>query len=256
VTTTSFDHEVEVRVHADAEALADAAAELVVDCAAAAIAAHGRFVLALAGGSTPRALYENLARDPWRERIDWARVHVVWGDERAVPPDHAQSNYRMAREVLLDHVPVPPGQVHRIPGEIAPDAAALAYEAELRAVLGLHDAPGTPAGALDLALLGLGADGHTASLFPGRPTLHERHRWVLADDVDGRGTWRISLTPPCLNAATTVVFVVAGDAKAAVVHQVLDGEPGGDPLPAQLIAPPSRLVWMLDRAAAARLARP
>ena len=247
---TSFDHRV---VYANANDLADAAADIVVEAAQAAIAAQGRFVLALAGGSTPRTLYERLAAAPRRDRVDWSRVHVVWGDERAVPPDHPQSNYRMAKLALLDHVPVPPGQVHRIQGELSPEAAALAYEQELRGVLALDDSPGVAHGAIDLALLGLGADGHTASLFPGRPTVRERHRWVLADDVDGRGTWRITLTPPCLNAAALVVFVVAGATKATIARLVLEGDPAPDLRPATAIAPPGRLVWMLDAAAAALL---
>ena len=159
----------------------------------------------------------------------------------------------MASEALLDHVPVLPGNVHRIPGELEPAVAATVYERTLRALFGPAGASTTRARGPDVTLLGLGADGHTASLFPGRPPVHERGRWVVADDVDGHGTWRITLTPPCLNASATAAFVVAGAAKADAVRRVIEGAVSPDVLPAQAITPRRRLIWLLDAAAAAGL---
>ncbi len=232
--------EVETWVCGDGDDVADAAAQLVVDCAADAIAARGRFTLALSGGSTPRPLYQLLATDEWRDQIDWARVHLFWGDERAVAPDHADSNYRLAREALIDHVPIPDGQVHRIHGEVDPEAAAAAYEQTLRSVAG---------DGLDLVLLGLGRDGHTASLFPNRPAGREATRWVVADQ-DPTGRARITLTPPAINAARTVAFIVTGADKALVLQAVREGSPAPDLLPAQRIGPlHGRLVWIVDHAA-------
>ena len=238
-----------VRVFADADALLDAAAECVTAQAVASIAARGRFMLVLAGGSTPKGVYQRLARAPWRDRIDWPRVHLFWGDERCVPPTHAESNYRMAREALLDHVPVPPAQVHRLRGEDVPDSAAFSCEAELRATLD----PGAAGGpsVLDLVLLGLGADGHTASLFPGSDAGRELTRWVVAEHVDTSRGWRLTLTPPIINAARSVLFLVAGDAKAPALAAVLEGPAMPDTRPAQRIAMGGGHVrWMVDRRAA------
>jgi 6-phosphogluconolactonase len=245
-----------VRVYADAEALVAAAAGRIADAAAAAIRASGRFVIALAGGGTPRALYERLARPPWATRIDWARVHVCFGDERAVPPDDPASNYRMAREALLAHVLVPATYVHRLHGEDQPQAAAAAYERELRALLATPSGPPrTAAGArFDLVLLGMGDNGHTASLFPHRPTVRERTRWVAADYVPEVSMWRLTLTPVVLDAAAAVVFLVVGGAKAAMLARVLDGPRDPDALPAQVVAPSAGSVeWLVDAAAGARL---
>lgn len=232
--------EVETWVCGDGDDVADAAAQFVVDCAADAIAARGRFTLALSGGSTPRPLYEWLATDEGRDQIDWARVHLFWGDERGVPPDHADSNYRLARETLLDHVPIPAAQIHRIHGEDDPETAASAYEQTLREL---------SADGLDLVLLGLGRDGHTASLFPNRPAGRETSRWVVADQ-DPTGRARITLTPPAINAARTVAFIVTGADKALVLQAVREGPVAPDLLPAQRIGPPhGRLVWIVDHAA-------
>jgi 6-phosphogluconolactonase len=238
-----------VQIFANADALLDAAAEFVTAQAVASIAARGRFVLALAGGSTPRGLYQRLARAPWRDLVDWPRVHVVWGDERCVPPTDPASNYRAAREALLDHVPVPPAQVHRLRGEDVPDSAAFHYETELRATLDAG-APGAP-GALDLVLLGLGTDGHTASLFPGMPSGRLITRWVVAEHVDTSRGWRLTLTPPIINAARSVLFLVAGDDKAPALAAVLEGPARPSALPAQRIAGGSgHVTWMVDRPAA------
>jgi ribose 5-phosphate isomerase len=237
----------EVQVVADSAALARAAAEHIVRSAGEAIAARGRFVLALSGGSTPRAAYAGLALPPLAGGVDWERVHLVWGDERCVPPDHPDSNYRMAREILLDRVPIPPKQIHRIPGEPSPTAAAEGYERLLRSLVGESG--------IDLVLLGLGADGHTASLFPGRPAVRERVRWVVADEA-GDGGSRITLTPAAFDRARAVLFLVEGADKAETVREVLEGPKTPDRLPAQAVRPArGRLSWLVDRAAGSRLCR-
>lgn len=239
-----------VRFVADEAALYRQAAEEFVRTAAKAVREHGRFAVALSGGTTPAGLYAALAAEArLRGAVDWERTQVFWGDERQVPPDHQDSNYRMAREVLLSKVPIPEANVHRIPGEI-PDAAeaALRYEEELRETLGLaaHELP-----RFDLVLLGLGADGHTASLFPGTEALREKQRAVVANWVDTLRAWRITLTVPAINRARSVMFLVCGDDKAEAVKSVLEGPRNSEPLPARLIRPESRrMLWFLDRPAA------
>jgi 6-phosphogluconolactonase len=227
------------------EILADAVARHIVARAAEAVAATGRFTLALAGGSTPRAAYAQLATDAFAHRVEWGRVHVLWGDERCVPPDDPRSNYRMAKEALLDRVPIPAQRIHRIRGEDDPEKAAAEYEGELRALLGREG--------LDLALLGMGEDGHTASLFPGQAAVHETARWVLAVPTPDATMWRITLTPALLNQARNVTFVVAGAGKAERLQQVLQGPFTPDLLPAQAIRPvEGQLTWMVDETAAGR----
>jgi len=246
-----------VEVAADRGALMEAGAAAFVTAARTAVAARGRFVTALSGGSTPRALFERLAGEPFASSVDWARVHVCWGDERAVPPDAEASNYRMAREALLDHVPIPAAQVHRIAGEQPPPVAADAYERTLRALFATPvGPPRAVAGArFDLVLLGMGDNGHTASLFPGSRAVRETERWVVAEEVAEVGMWRITLTPVVLNAAAEVVFLVSGADKAPMLHRVLDGPRDPNTLPAQIVAPHhGRLRWLVDAAAAAELA--
>ncbi len=243
-----------VQVVDDADAVLDAAVEIVVREADAHIARGGRFTLVLAGGSTPQGLYQRLASAPHRDRIDWTRVHLFWGDERCVPPTDAASNYRMAREAFIDHVPIPPAQVHRIRGEEEPEAEAARYDTLLRVALNV---PGTSRpGAFDLVLLGLGTDGHTASLFPGKTAPHESARRVVAEYVDDARGWRVTLTPVALNAAHAVVFVVTGADKSVALAAVLEGPLAPDALPAQRIATGAADVrWLVDRAAASRLTR-
>jgi len=230
-------------------ALADAAAARFVAAAEDAIASHGQFIVALSGGSTPRDTYLRLGTEALVSKVMWSRVQVLWGDERCVPPDHVDSNYRMARETLLDRVPVPAANVHRIHGEDDPATAAEAYEATLRALLR------TPAGArIDLVLLGLGEDGHTASLFPGSAAVHEQTRWVMAARAGAASMWRITLTPAVINAAAEVLFLVSGGAKAGILRRVLEGTRRPQDLPAQAIAPSNgRVRWYVDTAAAADL---
>lgn len=235
------------------EAVARAAAERFVALAREAVAARGRFVVALSGGSTPRALFQLLAKEPFRSQPAWDRVEVFWGDERSVPPTHNDSNYRMAKEALLDHVPVPASRVHRIQAERDDVAAAAAdYEAEIARVLG-GTAGGTPP-ALDLILLGMGPDGHTASLFPGTTALGEQRRWVVANWVPKFNTNRVTLTYPILNRGTQVLFLAAGSDKAETLREVLEGPADLPRLPSQGIRPAAGgPVWLVDRAAAAKL---
>jgi len=231
-----------------------AAAELLSQ-ARAAVQARGRFDLVLAGGSTPRALYALLADEPsLRADMPWSRTHFFWGDERHVPPGHPESNYRMAHEVMLARVPIPEANVHRIHGE-QPDAmeAADAYEAMLREFYQLKDGQ-MPR--FDLVLLGMGADGHTASLFPGTQALGEQKRLVAANWVEKLNTWRLTLTAPVLNNAVSVAFLIAGADKAESLRAVLQGEWQPEVLPAQLIRPTTgRLLWLLDEAAASLVQR-
>ena len=241
----------QVRVAPDEPGLARMAADEVLARAQAAARERGRFAWALSGGATPRRLYALLADplQPWRERMPWALTHVFFGDERCVPCDHPDSNYRMAREALLSRVPIPAEQVHRIRTEAgAADAVAAEYEAELRAFFGLAQGR-LPS--FDLVLLGLGADGHTASLFPGSPSLQERRRWVVAPWVERLQAQRFTLTLPALDAALAVAFLVAGAEKAERVAEAQ--QPRGES-PAARVRPVSgALLWLLDEAAAARL---
>jgi 6-phosphogluconolactonase len=236
---------VSVQVYENPEELAEAAAREFAARAAEAIEDHGRFAVVLAGGSTPKATYEILARD-YADRVDWSNVHVFFGDERGVPPDHEGSNYRMAREALLDHVPA--GSVHRMQGELPPDEAAEAYEQELRDFFGSNELP-----RFDLILLGTGGDGHTASLFPETSALEVHDRWVVANPVLKLETTRITLTVPAINAARAVYFLVAGEGKAEPVAEILEGTPDPREYPASLIQPRGGPDWMLDKAAASDL---
>ena len=239
----------DVAVLPTAAALADAAAGRFITAARDAIASHGQFIVALSGGSTPRDTYLLLGTEALVSRVMWSRVQVLWGDERCVPPDHIESNYRMARETLLDRVPIPAENVHRVHGEDDPATAAEVYEATLRALLR------TPAGArIDLVLLGLGEDGHTASLFPGSAAVHEQTRWVMTARASAASVWRITLTPAVINAAAEVLFLVSGGAKAGILRRVLEGPHRPQELPAQAIAPSNgRVRWCVDTAAAADL---
>jgi 6-phosphogluconolactonase len=238
-----------VRVFDDAEAVARAAAETFARLAREAVEERGAFSVALSGGTTPRRVYELLASDDYKERVSWSKVHVFFGDERAVPPDHSESNYRMASEALLSRVNIPPENVHRIEG--LGDAAANAsdYESIMRGFFGDAEWP-----RFDLVLLGMGDDGHTASLFPGTSALEESRAWVAPNWVEKLQAWRITLTAPAINAARHVIFLVTGTAKAERLHEVLNGTHDPSRLPSQNIAPrDGTLEWYVDRAAAAKL---
>jgi 6-phosphogluconolactonase len=237
-----------IKVYPDPESLSQAAATLVVEQANLAVAARGRFGVALSGGSTPRRTYELLGRLPFKEQAPWHRMHIFWGDERCVPLDDPRSNARMAKEAWLNHVPIPESQLHPIACAQAPAEAARVFETHLRQFFS-----GRPS-SLDLILLGLGDNGHTASLFPGTPVLKETKRWAAEVYVTEQDLWRVTLTAPFINQAAKVVFLVAGEAKAGILWEILEGPRDPERLPAQLIQPYSgEIIWLLDLKAAARL---
>jgi 6-phosphogluconolactonase len=236
----------DVRILPDARAVSDAAREEIVRRAKIAIGEHDRFAIALAGGSTPKLLYASLAETD----LDWSRIHLFFGDERCVEPDDEQSNYRMVRESLLSKIEIPPENVHRMHAELASvDEAIMVYEAELRAFFALVAARDLPR--FDVVLLGMGPDGHTASLFPGTTALDEREHLVAAPWVPKFGTHRITLTASVINHAACVLFLVAGEDKASALKSVLEGSAQPSMFPAQMIRPTEgELVWLVDRAAA------
>lgn len=239
----------------DGEAVASHAAARFVEAAAAAVSKRGRFAVALAGGSTPRRLYGLLAEPKFRNRIDWRRVEVFFGDERSVAPDHPHSNFRMAAEALLNHVPVVPERIHRMGGEEQDlDSAARRYEEELAAAFAVAPGQGPPA--LDLILLGIGADAHTASLFPYTAALNETRRWVVANYVPSKNTCRLTFTAPLINQAGCILFLVVGEDKAAALTHVLEGAREPERSPAQLIRPVrGSVLWLVDEEAAGLLKR-
>lgn len=240
-----------IEVAGSADALSHAVAAQFVRLTTEAVRARGRCAVALAGGSTPKGVYRQLAYEPFRSRVPWGEIEFFWGDERHVPVDHADSNYRMAAETLLSKVPVRLEQIHRVHTEIADAArAAQEYEDEIRLAIGEGDA--TPR--FDLVLLGLGADGHTASLFPGTAALAEQRLLCVANWVPALGAHRITMTLPMLNAARDVTFIVSGAEKAAIVREVVHGSDPSRELPAASVQPTDgELWWMLDRAAAGEL---
>jgi 6-phosphogluconolactonase len=244
------------KIFSDAESLVEGAAGYIADLAVRSIADRGRFTFVLSGGNTPKPVYQRLAQDPYRQRIDWSRVEIFFGDERCVPPDDPRSNCRMACETLLEHVPVPAGNIYRMLGEEAPEQAAAAYTAVLEnALRGKVGESPTPS--FDLVLLGMGDNGHTASLFPGLPAVTEQVRWVMAQYVEVVGMWRLTLTPVILNAARNVAFLVSGADKAEMVSRVVEGVYQPIVLPSQVVRPtPGELVWLLDAGAASKLRSP
>jgi 6-phosphogluconolactonase len=241
----------EIRKVATPQELFEAAAEEVLHAAQEAVAARGRFTFVLSGGSTPRTLYSLLATNA-RASLPWDQTYFFWGDERHVPPTHADSNYRMANEAMLSRIPVAASNVFRVPAE-NPDAAAAAeaYEQTLRTFFSL--AP-NQLPTFDLILLGLGPDGHTASLFPETAALQEKSRLVVANWVEKLKASRITFTLPVLNAAGRVVFLVSGSDKAPAVHAVLETDAPGAQYPSKLVRPTEgQLIWIVDRAAASQL---
>ena len=232
-----------IHIFETSQELASTAAETFIKQAKGATEEFGRFTVALAGGSTPKRAYEILATQH-HDTLDWNKVHAFFGDERIVPPDHEDSNYRMAQDTLLSHVPI--GSVHRMRGELDPSEAAALYEKDLEVFFG-----GPPR--FDLVLLGIGEDGHTASLFPGTPALDVRDRWAVENPVEKLGTSRITLTVPAINAATRVVFLVAGEGKAKALKEILEVDAETRDCPAKLIRPVGKLTWMSDAAAASSL---
>jgi 6-phosphogluconolactonase len=236
----------------DGEALALRAADMLAAAAQETAAARGRFAVALSGGETPKQLYRMLARQQFSQKIPWRRVQLYWGDERCVPPDDPASNYGMARDAFIKHVPIAAENVHRLKGEDDPQTAADAYEKELRD-LAAKDRPPSGVPVFDLVLLGLGKDGHTASLFPHGAALTAEDRFcVPATAPDGSS--RLTVTAPVINAARRVWFLVTGADKAGMVAEVLEGLRVPLAVPAQGVAPVhGTLTWFLDEAAAAEL---
>jgi 6-phosphogluconolactonase len=240
----------DIRIFDDPPAIARAAADIIRDTARDRAAAGQNFSLVLSGGSTPRLLYQLLARDPHRSQIEWSKVEIYFGDERAVPPEHADSNFKMANESLLAHVPLKPENVHRMKGEIDPNEAAIEYGRMLKSRFGETGGP-------DITLLGMGDDGHTASLFPNTPALDETRHRCLAQFVEKSTTgpsWRITLTAPFLNRSAQVLPLITSANKADRLREVLHGPRDPHRLPIQLIQPnPGRVTWLVDKPAAARL---
>jgi len=238
----------EIQILEDIEAMSLAAALRFAGASAESIASKGTFSVALSGGSTPRALYRLLGSDRYIRSIDWQHVHLFWADERCVAPDHEQSNFKLARDAFLSKVPLPAGNVHRIRGEESPDAAAEAYDARLREFF----RKGLPA--FDLILLGVGEDGHTASLLPGSPALKERLRLAVAVYRHPPELNRVTLTLPVINSAHEVIFLVSGAAKASIVRTVLEDSQAKLIYPAAMVTPlTGSISWLIDTSAAALL---
>jgi 6-phosphogluconolactonase len=235
----------EISIVADPAALAAEAAKRIAIACRESIAACGDFTIALSGGNTPRAVFELLSEEPWQSQIDWSKWEVFFGDERCVPPEHADSNYRMASESLLCSVPIAGEKIHRMRGELAPAEAAKEYGQMLKQRFG--------DGGLDLVMLGMGDDGHTASLFPGTAALAETHHRCVANYVEKLKAWRITMSAPFINRSARVMILAAGAGKSARLHEVLKGPRDPQRLPIQMIAPAGRLWWILDRAAAAEI---
>jgi len=231
----------EQKILPDSESLIEAATEQFVASARAAIAKRGVFYVALAGGSTPKGLYQKLTTSPYSEQVDWSRVHLFFGDERCVLPTHDDSNFKMAREAMIDHIAIPQENVHRMPTEegVAPDVA-IKYSRKMLEILGEQP--------LDLVLLGLGPDGHIASLFPDTPALDVTETKTTSLYVEKFESWRVTMTYPTINSARQVVVFIGGEAKAAIVKDITTDAVEG--LPVQRLAPQGEYYWFMDAAAA------
>jgi 6-phosphogluconolactonase len=237
----------ELHLFKDGEALSVAAAKFVADHIAATLKTKSRYTIALAGGSTPKRLHQLLAQSPYKEQIDWSKLHIFWGDERAVPFEDSRNNAKMAYDTLLDLVPVPAGQIHVMRTDIPPEQSAAEYEKIL------HRYFDNTATSFDLVLLGMGDDGHTLSLFPGQPVIHEEKRWATAFFLQAQDMYRITLTQTIVNRSACVVFLTTGSAKAHALREVLKGAYNPDLYPSQVIKPVGELHWFVDEAAAAGL---
>jgi 6-phosphogluconolactonase len=246
-----------ITIYPDNESLISGTADFIADLAIQAISERGRFTLSLSGGNTPRPVYARLATTGYRGRIDWPKVQIFFGDERCVPLDDSRSNYLMVRTALLDQVPLPADNIHRIRGEKVPEKAAADYNEALQRIFGGDPVTGgPPPEGFDLILLGMGDNGHTASLFPGLAAVTEPRRWVMAQYVEVVGMWRVTMTPVIINTARQVLFLVSGAQKAEMLQRVLEGPYQPVVLPSQIIKPASgELYWLLDQPAAAKLRR-
>jgi 6-phosphogluconolactonase len=240
----------DLRIFDQLDALSLAAAELFIETSAQAIGQRGRFVAALSGGNTPTELFKLLAQTPYRERIDWQRLHAFWGDERCVPIEDLENNYRQVYEVLLGRVPIPAENIHRVRSDLEPDLAAEDYARVLKDFA----TPPLDWPRFDLALLGMGNDGHTASLFPGSEVTATTPTLAVTAQYEDRPANRVTLTPLVFNAARRVLFLVSGESKSETLANVLYGEYQPEKLPAQRIRPTDgELIWMVDRAAARKI---
>lgn len=242
----------DIRIFPDGEKLSHAAAELLITIAQKAVTENGRFSIALSGGGTPQRLYQLLGQSPYTEQVPWENTHLFWGDERLVSPDNAGSNYGQAHAIFIDKVPIPNENIHRAHGELDVDTAVTDYKKQLQTyALEGNDWP-----QFDIVLLGMGSDGHTASLFPGPITNPEQTETVISvvADYDGRPAQRLSLTPLVINDAANVIFLVTGANKAETLMQVMNGPFNPQQLPAQRIQPHNDTrIWLLDQPAASKL---
>lgn len=237
-----------IQIFNDTATLSQTAAELFVKTAQEAVAQNGRFTVALTGGSSPIQLHKLLTQSPYSEQVPWAQTYIFWGDERWVPLTDDKSNYKMAKDTLLDHVPVPADQIYPMYGEGEPEEYAIQYEK----ILQNHFNQEIPA--FDLILLGMGDDGHTASLFPGTAVLNENSRWVQAYYLKPQNMYRITLTAPLINQAKKIVFLTFGQNKANALYEVLKGARNTEQYPSQLINPKNgEVIWLVDEAAASKL---
>jgi 6-phosphogluconolactonase len=236
-----------IAIYPDIDTLSHDAAQHIVRIANESIATYGRFTMALSGGTTPRKTYELLGSEPYSRQINWTLVHIFWGDERCVPPESPDSNYRMAHEALLSKIPIPAVQVHRmLANKPDRDAASQEYVEEMQRVFATDDIP-----SFDLIQLGMGPEGHTASLFPHQEALHEERRLAMPVSVPKPPPDRLTFTPPLLNAARNILFLVTGSDKADALHAVLEGPYQPDEYPVQIVRPLNgEVVWMVDTAAA------
>jgi len=237
----------ELHEYKDAEALSVDAARWIANLITTTLKTKDRFTIALSGGSTPKRLHELLAQAPYKETLDWSSLHVFWGDERAVPFEDSRNNAKMAYDTLLDFVPVPASQIHVMRTDIAPEQSAAEYEKIL------HDYFDKTPYSFDLVLLGMGDDGHTLSLFPGMPIVHEEKAWAKAFWLQAQDMSRITLTKTIVNKSACVAFLTAGTAKAHALREVLKGSYDPDLYPSQEIKPAGELHWFVDVAAAADL---
>jgi 6-phosphogluconolactonase len=244
------ERDMHIAIYPDLETISQNAAQYVTRVANEAIVTRGRFTLALSGGTTPGKLYSLLGTAAYLSQIDWRLAEIFWSDERCVPPDDAESNYRLAHETLLSHLPIPAAQVHLMPADQPNrDAASLDYTREMQRVFGTDGVPD-----FDLIQLGMGPEGHTASLFPHQPSLHESERLVMPVSVPKPPPDRLTFTPPLLNAAHHVLFLATGADKADALHEVLEGPHNPDEYPAQIVRPAhGEVVWMVDEAIAKNL---
>ncbi|MEJ2597907.1 MAG: 6-phosphogluconolactonase [Anaerolineales bacterium] len=237
-----------LKVYPDLEEVSRNTARILIEAAQSAVNKRGGFSLLLSGGNTPRRLFGLLAESPYREQVPWGKTHVFWGDERCVPADDERNNAYMARQILLERVPIPEEQIHPVASTLPPMKAAEKYQNTLREYFSGHPP------IFDFILLGLGENGHTASLFPGTPVLDEKRFWVSEVYVPSLHMWRVTLTAPILNQARKIVFLVSGASKAWVLNQVLNGPHNPQQLPAQLIKPQDgQLLWLADKAAASQI---